>query len=116
MMSTQTMIVPNTTFKIGWIGLLVISGLMALNHLVLTFVMNDAVLFIGWAAFNIYSTVVLAIPFRQGQQWAWYASWVMVLAFAVMIFFDPAIGAMYLGAGILVAIGLLLTRTAFFNN
>jgi hypothetical protein len=116
-MSTQTMAAPSTTFKIGWIALLVISGLAALNHIILTFVvMNEATLFIGWAAFNLYSTLVLYIPFRRGEKWAWYTSWILVLGFAIAIFFNTQIGIFYLGAPVLMAVALLLTRPAFFRK
>jgi hypothetical protein len=62
-MSTQTMVTRSTTFKIGWIILLVISVLFTLGHLTLMLViMDEAPLFIGWAAYNAYSRAVLYIP------------------------------------------------------
>jgi hypothetical protein len=116
-MATQTMVTRNTTFKIGWITLLVISALAALNHVILALAMPDeAVLFIGWAAFNLYSTVVLYIPFRRGEKWAWYTTWILVIGFASTIFFSAQIGPYYLGAAILMAVGLLLTRPAFIQK
>jgi|SRR5579859_359078 len=116
-MSTQTVAARSTTFKIGWITLLAISALAAINHIILTFVMkDDATLFIGWAAFNLYSSLVLYVPFRRGEKWAWYASWILVIGFAVTIFFDTQIGLFYLGAGVVMAVGLLLTRPAFFQK
>jgi hypothetical protein len=105
----------STRFKIGWIMLLVISVLMAFQHLVLIMaLMNEAVLFIGWAAFNVLTSLILYIPFRRGERWAWYATWIMALAFAPMPFFDPQIGLIYGGAAALIVVGLLLTRSAFF--
>jgi hypothetical protein len=116
-MSTETVAAHSTTFKIGWIALLAISALAALSHIILTFVMTDeATLFIGWAAFNLYSTLVLYVPFRRGEKWAWYTSWILVIGFAVLIFFDTQIGLFYLGAGVLMAVALLLTRPAFFHK
>src|SRR5574341_631089 len=116
-MSTQTLAARSITFKIGWITLLVISALAALNHIILAFVMMDeATLFIGWAAFNLYSTLVLYIPFRRGEKWAWYTSWILVIGFAVTIFFNTQIGIFYLGAAVLMAVCLLLTRPAFFRK
>jgi hypothetical protein len=116
-MSTQTLAARSTKFKIGWITLLVISALAALNHLILTFVMMDeATLFIGWAAFNLYSTFVLYIPFRRGEKWAWFTSWILVIGFAVTIFFNAQVGSFYLGAAVLMAVALLLTRPAFFQK
>jgi hypothetical protein len=116
-MTTQTLATRSTTFKIGWIALLVISALATLNHITLIFIMMDeATLFIGWAAYNAYSTVVLYIPFRRGEKWAWYTSWILVIGFAVTIFFNTQIGIFYLGAAVLMAVGLLLTRPAFFQG
>jgi|SRR5579859_856033 len=116
-MSTQTMAAPGTTFKIGWIALLAISGLAALNHIILAFVMKDqATLFIGWASFNLYSTLVLYVPFRRGEKWAWYTSWILVMGFAVTIFFDTQIGLFYLGAAVVMAVALLLTRPDFVQK
>jgi hypothetical protein len=107
----------STRFKVGWIMLLVISILMALQHLVLIFaIMDEAVLFIGWTAFNLYSSIVLYIPFRRGERWAWVTTWIMVLVFALMPLFDPQIGAIYAVASILIAAGLALTRGAFFGK
>ncbi len=116
-MSTQSLATRSTTFKVGWIALLAISALATLNHIILTFVvMDEATLFIGWAAFNLYSTIVLYIPFRREEKWAWYTSWILVIAFASTIFFSAQIGPFYLGAAVVMAVGLLLTRPVFFRK
>jgi len=116
-MSTQTLAVHSTTFKIGWITLVAISALATLGHLFLAFALIDeATLFIGWAAFNLYSTIVLYIPFRREERWAWYITWMMVFSFASAIFFNAEIGPYYLGAGVVMALALLLTRPVFFQN
>jgi len=117
-MSTQTMATRTTTFKIGWIALLVISVLMALNHIMLIFVMRDeSLLFIGWAAFNLVSTALLYIPFRRGEKWAWYTSWILVIGFAVpMLFTTDVFAVMYLIIAVVMALALFLTRSAFFQR
>ncbi|MBI4926695.1 MAG: hypothetical protein HY835_02940, partial [Anaerolineae bacterium] len=53
-MTLQPLSAKNTRFKSGWILLLIITGLMALMHLGLIFWEDDPVLFIGYAAFNLY--------------------------------------------------------------
>ena len=114
-MSTQTVTTHSTAFKIGWIALLVISALMTLGHIFLTLIeVDEAPLFIGWAAFNLYATVVLYVPFRRGEVWAWYTSWILVIAFASAIIFNTQIGIFYLGEAIVMAVALLLTRGTFF--
>lgn len=115
-MASQTAAPRSTTFTIGWIALLVISTLATLNHLLLIFIFQERVLFLGWAAFNVYSTLVLALPFRRREPWAWYTSWVLVIGFAVLVLLDPAgeIGVWYVITAGVMALGLLLTRAAFF--
>lgn len=103
-----------TRFKAGWILLLVVSALTTLNHLVLIFALDEPALFIGWTAFNLYACLVLWFPFRRGERWAWYTSWILVIAFASAIFFDARIGAFYLGVAVIMVVGLLLTYSAFF--
>jgi hypothetical protein len=111
------MVTRSTTFKMGWIALLVISALAALWHIIAAFLIpNEATLFTGWAAFNLYSTIVLYIPFRRGEKWAWYTTWILVIGFASTIFFSSTIGVWYLTAAGVMALGLLLTRTAFFQK
>jgi hypothetical protein len=107
----------SATFAIGWIALLGISAFAALNHLLLSvFIQEERLLFLGWAALNVYSTVVFALPFRRKEPWAWYISWILVMAFAAPLFLSTA-GGIAVGYGIVagvLAVGLLLTRSAFF--
>ena len=115
-MASQTIATRSTTFTLGWIALLVISTLATLNHLFLMIFFQEDRLFLGWAAFNVYSTLVLALPFRRREPWAWYTSWVLVIGFAVPLLLDPTKGfavAYAIAAGV-IAVGLLLTRAAFF--
>jgi hypothetical protein len=64
----------------------------------------------------LYSTLVLYMPFRRGETWAWYTSWILVIGFTITIFFNTQIGIFYLGAAVLMAIALLVTRPAFFQK
>ena len=118
-MAPQTVATRTTAFTIGWIALLLISALATLNHLLLMIVsQEERLLFLGWTAFNVYAMLVLALPFRRREPWAWYTSWVLVIVFASVILLDPA-GGIALGyviaAGVL-AVGLLLTRATFFSK
>jgi hypothetical protein len=56
------------------------------------------------------------MPFRRGEKWAWYISWILVIGFASTIFFSSTIGVWYLAAAGVMALGLLLTRPAFFQK
>lgn len=104
------------TFKIAWGVLFGVAALATLGHLVLSIVMTEeTTLFLGWAAYTAYAAVVLAIPFRRGERWAWYATWILVAGFASLILFDSAVGGWYVGAAGVMAVSLLLTRPAFFR-
>jgi hypothetical protein len=114
-MSTQSVIAANTTAKVAWMTLLTLSVLATLNHLILIFVMaGETTLFIGWTAYTAYASVVLFIPFRRGERWAWYTTWMLVIGFASMILFDAQVGMWYSVAGVIMAVCLLLARGAFF--
>lgn len=118
-MSVQTRGAPrNTMFTMGWIALLVISALATVGHIVLGFAMIDeATLFVGWAGFTLYSTIVLLIPFRRGEKWAWYTSWALVVVFAAPILISQeSFTVYYLGAAVVMALSLLMTRPAFFQK
>jgi len=115
-MVTSGTLVQGSRAKAGWILLLAVSALMTLNHLVLIFALSEPTLFIGWTAFNLYACLVLWFPFRRGERWAWGSLWILVIAFASMIFFDAQVGAFYLGAAAILAVGLLLTASAFFRR
>lgn len=116
-MSEATIAVRSSTQKVGWGLLLVLSALALLNHAALIFVIpGEEVLFIGWTAFNLYSTLVLYFPYRRGERWAWFSTWILVVAFASTALFDAEIGIFYLVAAGLVAVGQLLTRDSFFSK
>jgi hypothetical protein len=117
-MTTQTLTTRSSTFTIGWIALLIMSALAALSHFILTFVMLDlAINFLGWTVFTLYSTIVLYIPFRRGEKWAWYTTWILVIGFAAPILFSQeSFTVWYLGGAGVMAVSLLLTRPAFFQE
>jgi len=64
-----------------------------------------------------YATVVLAIPFRRGEKWAWYSTWILVVGFAAPILINQeSYAATYLIAAGLMGVCLLLTGPAFFRK
>ena len=80
------------------------------------FIYQERELFLGWAVFNVYCALVLALPFRQREPWAWYTSWMLVIGCAVPLLLDRAgeIAVGYVIAAGVMAVGLLLTRAALF--
>ena len=100
---------PTMPFKIGRGILLVVTALLALNHFVLIFALAEPVLFTGFAAFNLYSFVVVLVPLRRRERWAWFTSWVLPLALAGPALTDPKIALFYYVVSTICAGALLLT-------
>ena len=116
-MSTQTKVTHNNTFTIGWIVLLFISVLATLNHIMAPTYGESVFFAIGWTGYSLYAILVLAIPFRRGERWAWYSTWILVIGFAIPILFNQEIYVVaYLIAAGIMAVSLLLTRPAFFQK
>jgi len=115
-MSTRINVGHTSRFHIGRIILLVAAGLMTLNHSVLIFALDQPVLFLGYAAFNLYALIVIAIPFRQHEKWAWYATWILPvgLVASAALAGDANITPFYYGAAAACVLGLLLTMRYFF--
>ncbi|MFN8467021.1 MAG: hypothetical protein U0X20_15815 [Caldilineaceae bacterium] len=103
-------------FKIGWILLLIGAGLMALNHAVLIFVLDEPTLFAGYTVFNLYALAVLLIPFRRGERWAWICSWLLPLGLTAPALLNGDIAAIYYAVAALCAAGLLLTGPQVLAN
>ena len=113
-MSTLINVSHTSRFQIGRIILLVAAGLMTLNHSVLIFALDDPVLFMGYAAFNLYALIVIAIPFRRHEKWAWYATWVLPIGLAIPASTDPKLAPFYYIVAAACVLGLLLTMRDFF--
>lgn len=113
-MSAAIDVAQSRRFKIGWIVLLVSAALMTLNHSVLFFALNEPTLFAGWAAFNLYALLVISIPFRRQERWAWLATWVLPIGLAAGGLSVPAIGIYYIAVAAVCVVGLLLTMQDFF--
>src|SRR5215212_970695 len=115
-MSATVNVGHTSRFKTGRIILLVAAALMTLNHVGLMFVLDNPVLFMGYAAFNLYALLVIAIPFRRCEKWAWYATWILPIGLAVSaaLAADPNITPFYYAVAAACVLGLLLTMRDFF--
>jgi hypothetical protein len=113
-MSTLISVSHTSRFQIGRIILLVAAGLMTLNHSVLIFALDNPVLFMGYAAFNLYALIVIAIPFRRHEKWAWYATWILPIGLAIPASTDPKLAPFYYIVAAACVLGLLLTMRDFF--
>ena len=115
-MTTRTALAQNTRLKVGWILLLIIDVLMTLSHFSLIFILDEPTLFIGFTLFNLYALLVLLIPFRRGETWAWITSWLLPIGLALPASTDPNIAPFYFGSAAVCVLGLLLTMQGFFSN
>src|SRR5258706_15748747 len=116
-MKADAYLTQNIRFKTGWLILLVSAALMALNHIGLIFFLDQPVLFTGFAAFNLYALLVIYIPFRRGERWAWYATWILPIGFALPAatnLGNPGLAMFYFAVAGVCAVGLLLTMREFF--
>jgi hypothetical protein len=97
--------------------MLIISIFATLNGFMLPVYGDPIVLSIGWTGFSLYASLVLAIPFRRGERWAWYTSWLLVIAFAVpILIMQESYTVAYLIAAGVIALCLLLTLPDFFRK
>jgi hypothetical protein len=116
-MSNQTVTTRSATFDVGWGIMLMILVLTTLNHIMLPLYGYPIVLALGWTGFSLYGIVVLAIPFRRSERWAWYTSWILVIGFvAPILIIQESYTVMYLIAAGVMALCWLLTRSAFFRQ
>ena len=115
-MLSNTALAQNSRFKVGWILLLVIAALMTLSHFSLIFVLDEPNLFTGFAAFNFYSFVVILVPFRRAERWAWWITWILPIGLAIPAATDPNIAPYYFGTAAVCVLCLLLTMQEFFSN
>jgi hypothetical protein len=115
-MLAKTTLTQNSRFKVGWILLLVLDVLMTVNHFTLIFFLDEPNLFIGFTLFNLYALLVIWIPFRQGEKWAWLATWLLPIGLALPASTDPDIALYYFGVAAMCALALLLTGREFFSK
>lgn len=114
MMSTTVNFGQNSRFKIGRFILLAAAALMTLNHASMIFVLDKPTLFTGFAAFTLYASLVIYIPFHRREKWAWYTTWILPIGLAVPAFTDPNIALLYYTFAAVCIMGLLLAMPDFF--
>ena len=100
--------------KIGWGILLFVTISNVVGHIGLLFFDNWDSIFVAWATMNLLAAMILFIPYRHGERWAWYAIWVLAIPYALIIFFNAQIGPIYLGEAARLVVGQLLAHRAFF--
>ncbi len=116
-MTTKAALAQNSRIKLGWMILLIFTALMAVNHLTLPlYSPSDSIPAIGFAAFNLVALIVIIIPFRRLERWAWYTTWILPagLALPAILESNPGIVIFYSTVSAVLVLGLLLTMRDFF--
>ena len=116
-MTANTIQTPARLFMIGRGILLTMSLGNALAFTGMLFFVPDAeLLMMTWAAFNFLAAMILLIPYRRGETWAWYTIWALVLPYALIILFTAERGPIYMAEAFILMIGQLLTFKTFFSR
>ncbi len=115
-MTTSTFPALTARFKIAWIIILTSAALATISYLVMIFVDKGAAFFTPYTAFNLYGFLVLLIPFRRGQKWAWWSTWILPTSMALTGLYIPEFAPYYFGGAAVFAVGLLLTIKDFFST
>ena len=105
-----------TRFKVGWIILLIVSAICSLGHFVSIFFLGESTTFTFMTASNLYAFLILLIPFRRGEKWAWWATWMLPIVLGAPAVLVPSITVYYLPIVAVCVLGLLLTMKDFFSR
>lgn len=102
-------------FRIGWWVLVVVTALFAVNHTfgAATFARSDdeRVMFLIFAALNLLTLVVLIVPYRARERWAWWAVWIPIAVMFIgpVVFGFDLITMIYVIGGVVMVAAHLLT-------
>ncbi len=66
-----------------------------------------------WVGFNVLALVIVLIPFRRNERWAWYALWLLPLMWLFLFALAPDL-PYYLALAVVTAAGLVLPYRRFF--
>jgi len=107
--------------RMAWIVLVAIAVLSFVNHAVGSVAIAEKdpepLMFALFAGLNAYQAVVLLVPYRRLQPWAWWLTWVSVAAFALVFpLTDPELGSFYLGAAVVSALAQAITFRGFRSD
>lgn len=106
-------------FQTGWWGQLVLLTLVALaSHLAgiwyIASSRDEAQMFFLFFAQNVLYAVLLLVPYRRLERWAWWVVWLAILPFASLPAFGlDGITLMYLGFAAFFAVCQFLTLPRF---
>ena len=65
--------------------------------------------------FNLFALVVILVPYRRGERWAWFTLWMLPLMWLAQFALAPAL-LYYLVLAIITTVGLVLPYRRFFSG
>ncbi|MEE9217109.1 MAG: hypothetical protein V3U32_06690 [Anaerolineales bacterium] len=80
---------------------------------------HEQLIAIGFLGFALFVSVIAYVPYRAGEKWSWYATWILpgilaVTAAGMIINGSTAIGGMYGALSIVAALAMLISMRVFF--
>jgi hypothetical protein len=108
----------STTARVGWLVLVVTAVLGVVNHGAGVFVIAEEepepLMFAAFAAVNAYALVVLLVPDRRREPWAWAVTWVNVAATGmVFVWLRDGVGVSYLVGAVVMSLAQVATYPEF---
>jgi hypothetical protein len=70
---------------------------------------------ITWVGFNVLTLVIILVPYRRDERWAWYTLWLLPLLWLSLFVLAPDL-PYYLVLAILTTVGLVLPYRRFFSK
>jgi hypothetical protein len=108
----------STAFRVGWLVLVVAAALGVIAHGTGVFVIAqeepEPLMFAAFAATNAYALVVLLVPYRRLERWAWAVTWINVAATGmVFVWLRDGVGFSYLVGAVVMALAQVATYPDF---
>ena len=105
-------------WRIGWGALLFFTVAFALNHLAgvlyIASSTDEQQLFELFGMLHLLALVILLIPYRRREWWAWLAMWLAIVPVALVLVFVPdVLGAVYFGSAAVMSVAQFLALPDF---
>jgi len=104
--------------RVGVLVLVTATVLGVVNHSAGVFVIAEEdpepLMFAAFAAVNTYALVVLLVPYRRRELWAWAVTWVNVTATGmVFVWLRDGVGVSYLVGAVVMSLAQVATYPEF---
>lgn len=106
-------------FAIGWWVLFLVVALFAINHIAGIWLIanssDESQMFELFGALNLLSAVVLLVPYRRLERWAWWAMWIGIVPVGLVLAFGvpDLVGVIYVVTAGVLALAQFATLPRF---